>query len=80
MNIDSNEKMGKVTFTVGNEKDKYINDTDDDKEKTLNGFLELNSEINDIVITDKLGNVVYLFSRMKSLDNDYVENFRLDFK
>lgn len=47
---------------------------------SLAQFLNETEEFNDIIITNKCGDVIYFYSQYKTLDEDYFKKFLNDFK
>lgn len=51
-----------------------------DTSASISNYLSETEEWNDLIITDRLGNLVFLFSRFGTLDENYISSFKPDFK
>lgn len=50
------------------------------KEDSVQIFLKDTEEINDIIITNGKGEVIYLYSKFETLDEEFLKSYKEDFK
>jgi hypothetical protein len=69
----------RIHLTSGNNIVKMIVNANEE-DYSLRDFLRETEEINDIIITNNIGEIVYYFSRFDTLDDVYLKKFKDDFK